>query len=164
MTSSITEQVAKLLKLVADNRSPNFSGLGVVFYHELNLLPRLSLGSPEQSLPSLPVSGIEQIANTLITIADNTSPWHDGFHLVDTTSWTLTHVSQFLSPTLPTDEREIGLPRPTGARNMTALLVSKIESVDCVGLLNQAKDVYVFQAGHQIIISKQNEPFKSDVC
>ncbi len=37
---------------------------------------------------------------------------------------------------------------------MTALLVSKIASIECVGLLTHAKEVYVLQNGRQFIKSK----------
>lgn len=154
MTSPICARAHQLLKKVSEKSSHTFSGLGVVFYRELDLLPRLSLGNPETPSPNLPIEGIEPIADTLATISDYKNPWHDGFHLIDVRSWRLTHVSQFLSPPLPADEREIGWPRPAGARNMTALLVSKIESIECVGLLTHAKKVYVFQNGHQFIKSK----------
>jgi hypothetical protein len=154
MTSPISASAYQLLKIVSDKSSHTFSGLGVVFYRELDLLPRLSLGNSETPLPNLPIEGIEPIADALATISDYKNPWHDGFHLIDVEFWTLTHVSQFLSPTLPADEREIGLPRPAGARNMTALLVSKIKSIECVGLLTHSKEICVFQNGHQIIKSK----------
>lgn len=154
MTSLICARAHQLLKTVSEKSSHTFSGLGVVFYHELDLLPRLSLGNPETPSPNLPIEGIELIADTLATISDYKNPWHDGFHLIDVRSWELTHVSQFLSPPLPADEREIGWPRPAGARNMTALLVSKIASIECVGLLTHAKEVYVLQNGRQFIKSK----------
>ncbi|CAL62329.1 Hypothetical protein HEAR2193 [Herminiimonas arsenicoxydans] len=150
MNSSISEQACELLRLVSTKRPNKFSGVGVVFYKELDLLPRVWLGNPETPLPHLPVFGLEKIAVTLAAIADYENPWHDGFHLVDGSSWALTHVSQFISPPLPDDERKIAEPRPTGARHMTALLASQIPSIFCVGLLTQAGEVCLFENGRQI--------------
>lgn len=140
-----------MLKFVSAGRPPAFSGLGVVFYQSLDSLPRLSLGGSETPLPQLPISGIGKIADTLAGISDYKSPWHDGFHLVDVSSWTLTQLSQFLSPPLPDHEREIGVPRPAGARHMTALLVSRIPGIVCVGLLTQAGEINLFENGIQTI-------------
>lgn len=144
------EQAKELLLFVAANRTPLFSGVGVVFYKCLRLLPHISLGSPKLACPQLPISGTERIASALVLISDASSPWHDGFHLVDAETWSLTHVSQFLSPVLPKSDSAIGDNRPNGARHMTAYLVSKLPEIACVGLLTHAGELCIFECGRKV--------------
>ena len=97
---------------------------------------------------ALPVQGTDAIASTLANISSASSPWHDGFHLVDFTGPALTHISQYLAPPVGTRGTEVlGIQRPTGARHMTALLVSQLEGVACVGLLPRHAEPTVFERG-----------------
>jgi len=137
-----------LLERTAEHRPADFGGLGVVFYWHLEALPRLALGDQDHLVPALPVSGLGAIASTLAGISSVSSPWHDGFHLVDLSGPALTHASQYLAP--PIDllgATDIGLSRATGARHMTALLVSQLEGVACVGLLTTHGEATVFERG-----------------
>lgn len=144
------EQAKELLLFIAANRTPLFSGVGVVFYKRLGSLPHVSLGTPKLASPQLPISGTAGIASTLVSISDATSPWHDGFHLIDTETWSLTHISQFLSPVLPENDSEIGDYRPNGARHMTAFLVSNLPEIACVGLLTHTGELCIFEHGRKI--------------
>ncbi|MDT4869313.1 hypothetical protein FQZ97_1043370 [compost metagenome] len=81
-------------------RPSSFTGVGIVFYSALNALPSAALGNPITPKPQLPVSGIDAVSRTLAYVSDSASPWHDGFHMVDIRSQTLTHISQFLAPPL----------------------------------------------------------------
>jgi len=144
------EQAKELLLLVAANRTSQFSGVGVVFYKSLGLLPHISLGTPKLACLQLPISGTKGIASALVSVSDALSPWHDGFHLIDAKTWSLTHVSQFLSPVLPKNDSEIDDDRPNGARHMTAFLVSKLPEIASVGLLTHTGELCIFECGRKV--------------
>lgn len=138
----------KLLKRIAEGRPADFCGLGVVFYRHLEALPRLALGDQDHLMPALPVCGLGAIASSLAGISSASSPWHDGFHLVNLSGPALTHVSQYLAPPIALrGAADAGLSRPTGARHMTALLVSQLDGVACVGLLTNHVEATVFERG-----------------
>lgn len=138
----------ELLEQIAGCRPADCCGLGVVFYHHLEALPRLGLGDQDHQ-PVLPVSGLVAIASTLASISSASSLWHDGFHLVNNLGGPeLTHVSQYLSPPIALRcAADIGCSRPTGARHMTALLVSQLEGIACVGLLTNQGEATIFERG-----------------
>lgn len=69
---------------------------------------------PKLACPQLPISGTEGLH---LYWYQSLTPHHrgDGFHLVDAETWSLTHISQFLSPVLPKNDSEISDDRPNGA-------------------------------------------------
>lgn len=115
-------------------------------------LPVLDLGELETFPLCLPVVGVQAIAEALAHISARTSPWHDGFHLVDSSALSLTHPSQFISPPLAEAGRERAQLHAMGARQMAAMLASRIPSVKCVALLNTNSEAIVYQCGHRILI------------
>lgn len=140
-TLLVLHRVSKLL-------TPNFSGLGVIFYRPPMILPVLSLGDFGRFPCEHPIQGVERIADILAGLADESSAFHDGFHLVDIESKRLTHVAQFVAPPLPSvGEQKRGW--PLGARQMTALLSSRLNSVATVGLLSE-QEATVFANGELI--------------
>lgn len=150
----VRERVLELLLRVAERKPRDFTGLGVVFYTSLADLPHLPLG---QSLPAglgLPVVGVERVAITLAAVSDRTSAWHDGFHLVEADTLSLTHLCQFLSPGIPTEFSHPPGAEPTGARHMTALLVSRLQGIECVGLLTNQDELTLFERGAQVHTAK----------
>lgn len=137
-----------LLEQIAKRRPADFCGLGVVFYRQLDALPMLPLGDQDHFDLALPISGADAIASALAYISGASSPWHDGFHLVGLNGPTLTHVSQYLAPPIGTrGAAGLGSQRPTGARHMTALLVSQLQGIACVGLLTNHAEATVFERG-----------------
>lgn len=117
----------------------------------------LSLGDQRSCNLPLPIGGAEAIASTLSVISGASSPWHDGFHLVEFTGPALTHVSQYLAPPVGTRGAEVwGSQRPTGARHMTALLVSQLKGVACVGLLPSHAEPTVFERG--VLVPRGQQP------
>lgn len=72
----------EVLRLVGSGLAPDFAGLGVVFYTNLNHLPFLQLSS-DSPIPKLPVIGSHEIAAQLLEVSRLQSRWHDGFHFVD---------------------------------------------------------------------------------
>lgn len=146
MTCKISDFPLTLLKLINANKKKQFTGLGIVFYNDLQSLPIAALGSTATPKPELPISRIDTIACTLALLSDLQSPWHDGFHLINSDSQTLTHISQFLAPPLdhlPDDKST----RPSGARLMTAMLSSMVSGIDCIGVLNTSGEIIIYKNG-----------------
>lgn len=136
-----------ILSAVAQRRPESFAGVGLIFYRDLAALPHLQLrGSPE--CPALPVRGLLAIAETVAAVSAQSSPWHDGFHFIDIEEEMLTHLSQFLSPPIPSYPRAFDAKLPTGARQATALLASSTSGIACTGLVSVAGDVAIYENGN----------------
>lgn len=148
MHNSDKNYVVQVLQQTARRRIQKFTGLGVVFYNDLTALQYLALGHPHAKKPSLPITGIQEVADTLAASSDISSPWHDGFHLVDMRSRSLTHLSQFLAPSLGDVPLLAEDFRPSGARQMAALLTSKTPGILHVGLLSVTGDTTIYSAGN----------------
>lgn len=132
----------------------NFSGLGIIFYTPPLSLPVVHLGNPVSFCDVLPMSDISNMSKFLADISELRSPWHDGFHLVDCSTYSLTHVSQFFSPPIRS-LTETGEPcTPMGARQMAAILGSLLDSVEYIALLNIKAQASVFRRGK--IVFKDN--------
>lgn len=125
----------------------NFSGLGVIFYQPPLSLPVVSLGGAHEFSHKLPVSGDKHMSQLLAEIASLKSPWHDGFHLVNSDLFAITHVSHFFSPPVDLVDPKFTAIAPIGARQMAAVLGSMLASVDYVALLNARAQLSVFQDG-----------------
>ena len=153
----VTALAFALLEQVAKQRLADFCGLGVVFYRQLDSIPMLALGDQARCDLTLPVQGTGAIASTLANISSASSPWHDGFHLVELTGPALTHVSQYLAPPVSTHGTAVlESQRPTGARHMTALLVSQLKGVACVGLLPRHAEPTVLERG--VLVPRGQQP------
>ena len=140
----------RLLKQLKRSRSEDFSGIGIVFYSQLGGLPSTPLGSLAATKPELPIFGFEAITCTLTYVSDRISSWHDGFHMIDMESESLTHLSQFLVPPLGDLLQHVNN-RPYGARQMTALLTSMIPGIVCVGVLSTSGEVRVYENGKVLV-------------
>jgi hypothetical protein len=142
--SSHLARAEQVLRAVADDRGQDFSGVGVVFYERLALLPHLQLTNKAEKPDAGRFAGFG-LADALSSVSSIGSPLHDGFHFVDVTSWKLTHLSQFISPPIPdaTTQHYHG----TGARLMAALLASLQPGIACVGLVSQDGEVHLFTNG-----------------
>lgn len=136
-----------VLRSTKARSTSGFTGLGVIFYSNLESLPHTSLGDLSTPRPRLPVSGIDAIAEVLARVAEVQSPWHDGFHLVDVAQEKLTHLSQFLSPDLGRASELSAMHRPFGARQMASLLTSKLAGIARVGLITPSGEMSYFAMG-----------------
>lgn len=145
-TSQDRDFPIRLLEQLKRLRSESFSGVGLVFYSHLKELPSTPLGHRTAMKPDLPTSGFEAIACMLAKVSDHESPWHDGFHMIDMKSRSLTHLSQFLAPPLE-DLAQPPEDRPNGARQMTALLTSLIPGITYVGVLSTGDEIVVYENG-----------------
>jgi hypothetical protein len=137
----------KVLAVAYQRRADDFVGLGIVVYLPPIDLPAVALGGFKQARPALPIMGVSEIGTALAGLSAAASPWHDGFHFVDLKFSALTHVSQYLAPDLTALMRAAPADLPAGARQLTALLVSRYPSAQCVGLLSTQGEVTIYRSG-----------------
>ena len=143
-SNSHLAKAEQVLRAVAHDRGPDFSGVGIVFYERLALLPHLQLTNNSEEPDAVRFAGCS-LEDALLSVSSIGSPLHDGFHFVDVASWTLTHLSQFISPPIPHDAAQHF--HGTGARLMAALLASLQSGIACVGLVSQGGEVHLFTNG-----------------
>ena len=136
-----------VLAVAYQSRTDDFVGLGIVVYLPPIDLPAVPLGGFKQSRPALPIMGVSEVGTALAGLSAAASPWHDGFHFIDLKLSALTHVSQYLAPDLSDVMRAAPAALPAGARQLTALLVSRCHSAQCVGLLSTEGEVTIYRSG-----------------
>lgn len=136
MSHQIENWVARIFSDLSKEKSPDFSGLGLLFYRPGFLPPTASL-APDVSSLDLPTKNFRQSAELLHQICRPVSPFHDGFHLVNADSLAITHVCQFLSPPVPDQSHPIANSQPIGARFMAAYLCSMLPSVAAAATLSK---------------------------
>ncbi|WP_313605361.1 hypothetical protein [Comamonas jiangduensis] len=135
----------QVLGAVADLRSEDFTGVGVVFYECLVQLPHLQLSNGFVKADPGRFVDVD-LASALSSLSVARNPLHDGFHFVDARSWHLTHLSQFISPPIPHNaEQKL---HGAGARLMAALLASLQPGIVCAGLVSQGGEVHLFSRGN----------------
>lgn len=137
-----------LLKL-AEQRSADFVGLGVIAYKTFAGLPVVPLGSHMNSYLGLPIVGARNVMSTLASLATQSSIMHDGFHLIEASSGDLTHVAQFVSPPLNAALANPLAAWPQGARQMTALLVSTLPQVEFSAVVSANGNVQIYVGGKE---------------
>jgi hypothetical protein len=141
--SHTVDKVMALLRSVWALVPPDFSGIGIVMYVHPLTLPTLSLRSRDKLVVRLPLAG-DDIASFLASISGKSSPWHDGFHLVDSHTFSLTHIAQFVAPPLGTTPVQLQI---GGARHMTALLASQVASVNSTAILATDGRASIYEGG-----------------
>jgi hypothetical protein len=122
-----------------------FSGLGLVLYAPPLDLPVTPL-VPLNQIPRLPTGDPIESAELLRRLSDSTAPMHDGFHLVDAKSLTITRVCHFFAPPIPAEIPQAMPNHPVGARFMAALLGSLLPSVVMTAVLSREGAV-IFERG-----------------
>lgn len=139
--------VDRMLSALVERRLKDFSGLGIVFYKNLMVLPSHSMGGILPVGVQLPISDFEKIVECLVDVSSYRSQWHDGFHLIDFDTQSLTHMCQFLSPSseliFPPAKDAV----PVGSRYFTAQAVSRLSSVSCCAVINAQGAVNIFIGG-----------------
>lgn len=145
-----TTQMLQIMEKVWQERTAGFTGLGVVFYASPIDLPSTPLRGDVDALGVLPVYGMDNIVRRLSAASDLHSSWHDGFHFVDVAQFGLTHLAQYLAPPLASQVLPDGIERPSGARQMTALLTSCLASVAAVAVMSTAGDIRLYASGRLV--------------
>lgn len=149
-----TQIAIQMMQRIASDRDPTcFSGLGVIFYASATDLPVIALGDVSRFPHQLPVSGMDDIVRILTSISRMDSDWHDGFHLIDSRTMTLTHAAQFFAPVIRESVEVAAVGFPVGARHMAALMGSASHAVDCISLINSNGSIHIFENAH-IVFSK----------
>jgi hypothetical protein len=143
-----------LLGAVRELRTQGFAGLGIIYYRSISDLPIMSLAGDSHDAPRLPVLGRSEVARVLAEVSDRSSRWHDGFHLLDASNGSLTHLSQFVSPPLVVGDTDLASLHPRGAREMAAILTSRISSVVAVAVIRTDGEVSVFRAGSAVQLTE----------
>jgi hypothetical protein len=148
---ALESRVSSLLSEIHRAAGQDFTGLGLVFYRPPMRLPAYPLGDPSMFRPRLPLTGDFPTAQVLAGISSGGSPWHDGFHLIDSSTFTLTHVCQFLSPPLalldPPERDQL----PVGARWRAAAAISKMPEVALSALIGRQGIPAIFSQGRQVL-------------
>jgi hypothetical protein len=146
MTASSSSMLSiELLHRVAKRAGQSFSGVGFIVYRDLSQLPHLSLHIPADVVPTLPMAGLDAIGEFLIQASRLSSPLHDGFHLIELSSCAITHVCQFIAPSIPAALPN--LPSVSGARHVSALLASRTPGIHAAALLGRDWAGVVFESG-----------------
>lgn len=136
-------RVMALLRGVWATVPPDFSGIGIVFYVPPLTLPTISLRSVGDLVVRLPLAS-DDIASFLASVSGKSSPWHDGFHLVDSRTFSLTHLAQFVAAPLGTTQVQLQI---GGARHMTAILASQVAGVTSTAILATDGRASVYEGG-----------------
>jgi hypothetical protein len=146
-----TQIAILMMQRIALDRDPTcFSGLGVIFYSSPEDLPVIALGDVSRFPHQLPISDMNDIVRILTSISRMDSDWHDGFHLIDSRTMTLTHAAQFFAPVINDSVEVASVGVPVGARHMAALLGSASNAVDCIGLINSNGSIHIFENAHTV--------------
>jgi hypothetical protein len=141
-----------ILRRVAQEADARFAGLGIICYSDLVSLAYAPMTVPQTEVVSLPARGLDSLSSFLVRVSCFDSPLHDGFHLISTTTMTLTHACQFVAPSIPSKYHIAGL--PAGARHAAALLASAAPGIDAAGLLTASGMAFVYASGSRVIEEK----------
>lgn len=140
------EWLTRLLRILSDNLSPRFAGLGLVVYRPPMLLPVTPL-IPAGREPASESTDVVESAEFLRKLANSPDNLHDGFHLVDAERLVISHTCQYVAPPIPPTLPKDALLHPVGARHMTALLTSLLPSVVITATLSKREGVTAFVNG-----------------
>lgn len=146
MTTEIESWLRSVLGDIGTNDDSKFSGLGIVFYTERATLPVHPLVSAVCE-PPLPINALNDARELISSISRRDSIFHDGFHLVDAKTLSITDVSQFLSP--PIAPQLLSANQVRGARHMAARLASLLPAVSLVAVCTQVSQVTIYERGKE---------------
>lgn len=143
----VVSVLAEILRQLARRRGAGFSGAGLLAYRAVSGLPVTPLRpGPPDDLPGCGVLGIEKIVRLLLVHTDQTSEYHDGFHLISEDG-RLTHLAQYFSPPIVPALRDPVLDRVHGGRLRAAQYGSCLPEVIASGVLSQRYGPIIFVNG-----------------
>ncbi|GAA2988473.1 hypothetical protein [Actinokineospora diospyrosa] len=135
----------ELAQAIVKQKTDQFSGIGLILYSPPLRLPTVRM--VENELVSISVRDSTESAELLTPLADKSSPFHDGFHLIRADCLELTHICQFVSPPIPEGVTSIITGTAVGARNMSALLTSLAPSIELAVAISQSGRIVVYKEG-----------------
>lgn len=147
--TELTDWAVELVLGIRKKQLPDFSGFGFVLYRDAVPLPVHPLVD-SRLLPALPVSGLINCIDLVASASRLSSTCHDGFYLVRLPELAITHISQFLAPSIPSaslDITTIG-----GARQMAARLASLADGVESTIVCSGSYETVLYKAGQRTVI------------
>lgn len=151
---TLAQQVVQLLRAILASAGRDFTGIRLVIYRQPMQLPCRSLGDQALFEARLPVAGAaaegrRRLAQVLAGISRRGSRWHDGFHLIEASTFQLTHVCQFLSPPLDLLPEPAPGQEPVGARWQSTVATSRLPGVALTALISSRGEPFIFEQGHE---------------
>lgn len=139
------DQIRDFMSELDAKKSTNFSGLGLIFYSEIDLLPiaPLKILAPQIKLP---IGRKEDIIKFLLAISTLDSEYHDGFHLISQ-NFHLTHICQFFSTPIVAG---VDIDYEHGSRHRSALYGSFLNSVFACAVCGANERSFIFKNGKTI--------------
>ena len=132
--------------LLRDYRHETKNNVGLILYNNLNELPISDLKEPDGNA-NLPLEKIETIIEYLATISDVNHKNHDGFHLISSEKFHLTHISQYFSTPIV---KNVELEFHYGSRYRTAFYGSFLPGVSACGVLSKNYGPTIFVKGKKV--------------
>lgn len=142
------ERVLEFVSAVKRAVGSQFTGVGLIFYSPPLELPIVALRGEEPAPVKLPLKG-RAVVEALADMSTFASLWHDGFHLLEAETLTLTHLAQFVSPPIAAFRGK--LPQRGGARHMTAALSSLVNGVDSAAVLTADGRASIYRGGQCVV-------------
>lgn len=144
MSTEPTSSLRALLHEVYHHADATFSGLGVIVWDGVSTLPILPMrGEPPEGMHE------NSTIDVLLNISHESSPFHDGFHVVDA-SLALLQVSVYFSPTINPVVETPKNGQMFGGRYLAAAFGSCLEGVLCTGVVSRKYGPIVFKQGREV--------------
>lgn len=143
-------QTYKVLTQIKERLSDGFSGIGLVAYDSSSFSPSNHCDlRPDIDFPHYSIYD-EDIYDFLLDISDYRNTLHDGFHFINQDG-IVTHVAQYFVPSIV----ETLSPHPEhGVRLYSSICGSTIPGVLFIATICSNGDIYIFQSGKQVNVSK----------
>jgi hypothetical protein len=138
MRKSVSD-LRNLLVDVSHRCGNDFSGVGIIITDQISRLPILPLRLRSEPPP------INDTAEALATISVISSPFHDGFHILDG-SFHLQLVAQYFSPPV-TSPIILDYTKNFGGRYVAAQIGSTLPDVMLTGIASYGFGIAVFKHG-----------------
>lgn len=143
-STDVSTNLRSLLMQIANHIDPDFSGLGIIVWDGVTVLP---IHPMREGMPDcMRQSRTPEILNS---ISRESSSFHDGFHVLNQ-SLRLTQASVYFSPAIVPDLVVPAHARKFGGRYLAAVFGSCLPGVLCTGVLSRSYGPYVFRHGKEI--------------
>jgi hypothetical protein len=138
----LRDKLKALLDRAQASAGPDFSGLGVIVSERPSALPIFPIGPPIKINPEA------DAALSIASISIESSPHHDGFHILDP-DLKLVAISQYFSPPV-VQGLKIDHAVPFGGRYLAALFGSALDGVLATGIVTPALGAILFIDGAEV--------------
>ncbi|MFX1293577.1 MAG: hypothetical protein ACFFD2_01775 [Promethearchaeota archaeon] len=158
--TKVEEEFYFTLKKLSQNSVSysDFSGIGLILY-DPNIFNNnwyVDLRPSIQCPRNVRLGNMNRVLSTLLEIAKNSNPLHDGFHFFNYSTGLLTHIAQyFFPPIIP----KLKINEYYGTRYHSALYGSCINGVILTGTINSNNKYFVFKKGHLVKESEFKENY-----